>query len=149
MWQNLYDRITEMTAWQSLSNVRRLRIGRITTSNFYDVVPCKFGKSKTLLNKLMNYVHEVFFMEEKWKQEPKKSYTTLVMTGGETCKTSMSDRRCLSGISIYNLWRMMGFWGFIKYLIKLFDDLWRHWYITIWNCNKRLPFHVVVILMQE
>lgn len=39
----------------------------------------------------MNYVDEVFFMEEKWKQEPKKSYTTLVMTGGETRKTSMSD----------------------------------------------------------
>lgn len=86
MWQNLYDRITEMTAWQSLSNVRRLRIGRITTSNFYDVVPCKFGKSKTLLNKLMNYVDEVFFMEEKWKQEPKKSYTTLVMTGVKHAK---------------------------------------------------------------
>lgn len=57
-----------MTARQSLSNVWRLRIGRITTSNFYDVIPCKFGKSKTLLNKLMNYVDEVFFMEEKWKQ---------------------------------------------------------------------------------
>ena len=55
--QDLYDRLTEITISQSLSNVWRLhRVGRITASNFYDVIHCKSGKSKTLLNKLMNYV---------------------------------------------------------------------------------------------
>ena len=55
--QDLYDRLTAITISQSLSNVWRLhRVGRITASNFYDVIHCKSGKSKTLLNKLMNYV---------------------------------------------------------------------------------------------
>ena len=55
--QDLYDRITEITKSQSLSNVWKLhRIGRITASNFYDVIRCKSGKSKILLNKLMNCV---------------------------------------------------------------------------------------------
>ena len=55
--QVLYDRLTAITIPQSLSNVWRLhRVGRITASNFYDVIHCKSGKSKTLLNKLMNYV---------------------------------------------------------------------------------------------
>ena len=55
--QDFYDRIAEITISQSLSNVWRLRrVGRITASNFYDVIHCKSGKSKTLLNKLMNYV---------------------------------------------------------------------------------------------
>ena len=54
--QDFYDRIAEITISQSLSNVWRLRrVGRITASNFYDVIHCKSGKSKTLLNKLMNY----------------------------------------------------------------------------------------------
>ena len=55
--QDLCDRLTEIKISQSLSNVWRLhRVGRITASNFYDVIHCKSGKSKTLLNKLMNYV---------------------------------------------------------------------------------------------
>ena len=53
--QDLYDRTTEITISKSLSNVWRLhRVGRITASNFYDVIHCKSGK--ILLNKLMNYV---------------------------------------------------------------------------------------------
>ena len=35
---------------------RLQRIGRITASNFYDVIHCKSGKSKALLKELMNYV---------------------------------------------------------------------------------------------
>ena len=55
--QDLCDRLTEITISQSLSNVWRLhRVGRITAFYFYDVIHCKSGKSKTLLNKLMNYV---------------------------------------------------------------------------------------------
>ena len=55
--QDLYDRLTAITISQSLSNVWRLHpVGRITASNFYDVIHCKSCKSKTLLNKLMNYV---------------------------------------------------------------------------------------------
>ena len=46
--QDLYDRLTEITISQSLSNVRRLhQVGRITASDFYDVILCKSGKSKT------------------------------------------------------------------------------------------------------
>ena len=78
--QDLYDRITEMTKSHRLSNVWKLhRIGKITASNFYDVIHCKSGKSKTLLNKVMNYVvappnlwclqtYQVLFMGEKWRQ---------------------------------------------------------------------------------
>ena len=55
--QDLYDRITEITISQSLSNVwRQHRVGRITASNFCDVIHCKSGKSKTLLSKLIDYV---------------------------------------------------------------------------------------------
>ena len=56
-YQHVYNRIREITISQSLSNVWRLhRVGRVTASNFYDVIHCKSGKSKTLLNKLMNHV---------------------------------------------------------------------------------------------
>ena len=38
----------------TISNVWRLhRLGRISASNYYDVIP---GKSKTLLSKFINYV---------------------------------------------------------------------------------------------
>ena len=39
--------------------------------------------------------------------------------------------------------------NFLAYIISLFDNLWRHPCIRIWNCNKRLSFHVVVILIQK
>ena len=55
--QDLYDRITEIAISQSLSNVwRQHRVGRITASNFCDVIHCKSGKSKILLSKLIDYV---------------------------------------------------------------------------------------------
>ena len=82
--QDLYDRLTAITISQSLSNVWRLhRVGRITASNFYDVIHCKSGKSKTLLNKLMNYVAvppnlpSIVYGREM-EAVAKKSYTDLV-----------------------------------------------------------------------
>ena len=55
--QDLHNRITEITLSQSPSNVWRLyRVGTITASNFYDVIHYRCGRSKNLLNKLMNYV---------------------------------------------------------------------------------------------
>ena len=58
------------------------RIGRITPSNFYDVIPCKSGKSKTLLNKLINYVAAPpnlpsLIYGREMEAAAKKSYTDL------------------------------------------------------------------------
>ena len=82
--QDLYDRLTEITISPTLSNVWRLhRVGRITASNFYDVIHCKFGESKTLLNKLMNYVAVPpnllsLVYGSEMEAVAKKSYTDLV-----------------------------------------------------------------------
>ena len=82
--QDLYDRITEFVISQSLSNVWRLhRVGKITASNFYDVIHCKSGKSKTLLNKLMNHVAvppnlPSLVYGRKMAAVANKSYTDLV-----------------------------------------------------------------------
>ena len=82
--QDLYDKITEITISQSLSNVWILhRVNRITASNFYDVIHWKYGKSKTLLNKLMNYVAvppnlASLVYGKEMKAVAKKSYTDLV-----------------------------------------------------------------------
>ena len=59
------------------------RIGRITASNFYDVIHCRSGKSKALLKKLMNYVAvppnlPSLVYRRGMEAVAKKNYTDLV-----------------------------------------------------------------------